>query len=373
MKVTVARKELLEALGVMARVAPNSTTSTIYKCVLLQADGDKMKLSAQDESIGADVVIPAQVSEPGMIAVPAKGLQERIALLPEADVTLACQGDEWQLQVTCRKSEYNVHGLPGETFPENKEVGAEFAFSLPEPLLKEMIRQVIFAVADDSARPALEGVCFVLSDGNLRLVATDTHQMAIRDAAVTSKNTDGTQVIVPAKALSEVLRILSDDAEKTVHCRLDKNLIQFATEKSSLFCRLVDQQYPRYERVLPKEGCTRKLTMTREDFIGAVKRMTSEKLLSEKTPFTKVIFRTELGSLYLRTQGMDGRAQDEIECELQGEDVEFGCKAENLLEGALVLETEKVCLEMTGPLDPIIIKGHGSDVPYLSIAMPTSI
>jgi len=183
MKLTVPRKDLYEGLQIVSRAVSTHTTLPVLKNVLIQPGTEGIKLSATDLELGVEVLVPAQVQEPGALTVPARTIGEIVAALPEADVSLAA-GDNDNLVICCRRSEYRIHGLTAEDFPALPEVGGAVSLQLPQPLMKSMIRQTALAASDDDSRPILTGVCLVVQEGRLRLAATDTHRLAVRTAAV---------------------------------------------------------------------------------------------------------------------------------------------------------------------------------------------
>ncbi|HEU4753687.1 MAG TPA: DNA polymerase III subunit beta, partial [Armatimonadota bacterium] len=269
MKLTVTRKELYEGLQIVSRAVSTQTTLPVLKNVLIEPGTDAIKLSATDLELGVEVLVPASVKEGGSLTVPAKTFSEIIAALPESDVSLAGD-DHHSLIIACRRSEYRIHGLTAEDFPALPEVGGSVSLELPQAQMKQMIKQTAFAASDDDTRPILTGVCVVLQGGKLRLVATDTHRLAVRTAGVTEASGD-TTVIVPVRAMNELLRVLSDDEEKPLYVRVDQNQILFKTDRVTLVSRLIEGQFPRYERVIPS-SYTRRLTIQRDELQSSLRR-----------------------------------------------------------------------------------------------------
>jgi DNA polymerase-3 subunit beta len=194
--------------------------------------------------------------------------------------------------------------------------------------------------------------------------------MALRDAAI--EGAGEAQCIVPTKAMAEVLKLLGDGAELAVGVRVDTNQIAFKTDTATLACRLIDGKYPRYERVIPTSW-DRRITLDRDTFIQALKRMLVEKVITEKKSFTRVICKTELGALLLRTHGETGKAEDEVECELEGEAVEFGVNCEHLMDALDTLKGTQAHLEMTDATKPILIRGTDDAGECKLVVMPTQV
>jgi DNA polymerase-3 subunit beta len=368
MKLTVARKDLYEGLQTVSRVVSSHTSLPVLKNVLIEPGVNAVKLAATDLELGVECVVPASVSEGDSITVPAKLLAEIVSGLPEADVSLAAD-DHNDLVLCCGRAEYRIHGLPAEDFPALPEVGGEVTLSVPQPLLKAMIHQTAFATSKDETRPILTGVCIALTDGQLRLVATDTHRLAVRTAPVLDAAGERT-VIVPVRALNELVRVLADADDLSVHLRIDSNQIMFRTERFTLVSRLIEGQFPRYERVIPS-GHSRTLTIPREDLQAVVRR--ARIVARDAAAANRVVLRTSGESLVITAEaGEVGRAYEEIEILREGDDIEIAFNAAYLLDVLGVLTSESVQLEMNEPLSPSVLRpSEGAD--YLMVIMPMQI
>jgi DNA polymerase-3 subunit beta len=367
MKLSAARKELHEGLQIVSRTVSSQTSLPVLKNVLIEPGTDAIKLSATDLELGVEVLVPASIQEGGALTVPAKTLVEMVAALPEADVTLGAD-DSHQLVVSCRRVEYRVHGLTAEDFPVLPEVGGNVSFSVSQPVLKEMIRQTAFAASDDDTRPILTGICLILQGDSLRMVATDTHRLAVRTSNVTEASGDAT-VIVPARALNELVRVLGDDPEEQLHVRVDQNQILFRTKTVTLVSRLIEGQFPRYERVIPSTH-SRRLTMSRDEFQSALRRVRI--IAREATSKDRIVLAAEGESVILTAQGDEGQAHDELECEREGDEISIAFNAGYLLEVLSVLDSVSVFLELTEPLSPAVVRPVDGD-DYLMVIMPMQV
>ncbi len=297
--------------------------------------------------------------------MPAKTFAEIVAALPEADVSLAAD-DHNNLVLCCGRAEYRMHGLTAEDFPSLPEVGGDVQLSLPQPLMKGMIHQVAFAASKDETRPILTGVCIVLAEGTLRLVATDTHRLAVRAAELKEAVGDRT-VIVPVRALNELERVLGDDEEQLLQIRVDQNQVLFRTDRFTLVSRLIEGQFPRYERVIPSSH-TRRLTLPREDFQAIVRR--ARIVARDASAANRILLRTAGENLILTAEaGEVGHAHEEIEVLREGDDIEIAFNASFMLDVLGVIETESVHIEMSEPLSPAVVRpSEGPD--YLMVIMP---
>jgi DNA polymerase-3 subunit beta len=366
-KLSVTRKELYEGLQVVSRAVSTQTTLPVLKNVLVEPGTDGIKLSATDLELGVEVLVPASIQEGGALTVPAKTFSEIIAALPEADVSLA--GDDHNaLVICCRRSEYRIHGLTAEDFPALPEVGGSVSLQLPQPLMKQMIRQTALAASDDDTRPILTGVCLIIQEGKLRLVATDTHRLAVRTASVPELAGDAT-VIVPVRAMNELLRVLSDDEEKTLYVRVDQNQILFKTERVTLVSRLIEGQFPRYERVIPGSH-TRRLTIPREEFQSSLRR--ARIVARDASAKDRVVLEAAGENLIITAEGDEGRAHEEFEVAREGDEIGIAFNVNYVLEVLGVLDSEGVFLELTEPLSPAVVRPVDGD-DYLMVIMPLQV
>lgn len=367
MKVTCERRELHEGLQTVARAVSGRSSLPILGNVLLEPRGDALRLAATDLELGIERLVPARVGEAGSVTLPARTLSEMVGVLPEDDVTIAADTSGGDVVITCRRSEYRIHGLPAEEFPVLPEVGAEAAFSLPEGELAKIIRQTIFAAAADDNRPILTGVYTVLNERKLVMVATDTHRLALRQGAV-SEASGEVGVIIPARALNELSRGLAAESEQPVQVRLDRNQVLFQTERLTVVSRLIEGQFPKYEKVVPTEH-TRKLTIPKDELQQAVRRAA----VVARENSNRIILRTAGEMLTITAEEANlGQAHEEVEVIREGDDIQIAFNARYVLDVLGVIEAEGLYLEMTEPLRPAVLRPvDGAE--YLMVIMPMSL
>ena len=372
MKLTVPRKELYEGLQLVSRAVSQHTSLPVLKNIKIEPGTDSIKLTATDLDLGTECLVEAEVQEDGAITAPARTFVEIVGQLPEADVTIAAD-DRQNVIITCLRSEYRIHGLPAEDFPPLPEVGGDVSVTLSQPLLAEMIRQTALCASDDDTRPILTGVCLMVEEGRMRLVATDTHRLAVRLAKV-SESTGTTTVIVPVRAMNEVARLLGDDPESSITLRMDENQIQFRAGGQMLVSRLIEGQFPSYERVIP-DSSSRKLTIQREDFAAAVRRLRI--VAREAAARDRIVLQTEGETVVLTAEAGDvGRAREELEVVREGDDISVAFNANYLLDAISVFDSEGIYLELSEPLSPAVVRpvdGVGDEDQCLMVVMPMQI
>lgn len=369
MKLTVSRKEFYEGLQTVARAVSGNTTMPVLRNVLLEPGTDSVKLTATDLDLGLEALIPARVDEPGSITVPARTLTEIVAALPDAEICLGAD-DPHHLLLTCRRSEFRILGIGAEEFPALPEVGGDVAFTVAQSSFRTALRQTVFAASTEEARFQLTGV-YVRLDGNrLRLVATDSHRLAIRDLEVSDASGSGS-AIVPRRAMHELERILAADSEHPLVVRLGQNQALFRTNTITLTTRLIEGQFPAYERVIPS-SCSRRLTLPRTEFEAVIRRARIVARSSASGP-NRVVLATHGESLIVTAEAGDvGTAREELEVVREGADIEIAFNPDYLLDVAEVSPGEGLYLEMNEPLTPAVMRPV-EDRSYQVIIMPMQI
>ena len=230
-----------------------------------------------------------------------------------------------------------------------------------------MIRHVLFAVSTDESRPILTGVLLAFDGASLKMVATDTHRLAVRTAELPSG--EGTaNAVIPARALNEILRLASDEDLITVS--LAQGQARFEIGTTSMVTRLLEGQFPNYERVIPQSH-DRKLTLEAGEFAKAVKRAA----IVARDNANRVVLSTEGATLVLSAEsGTVGSMREEIEVAREGDDIQIAFNAKYMNDVLNVVETEGVVLELTEPLRPGILRPIGDGASdYLCVLMPMQV
>jgi DNA polymerase III subunit beta len=375
MQAICPRKDLYEAVQTVGRAVSGRTPVPILSHILVQPQGDgTLKLTASDTEMWMECRLPARLQQTldgdegaSGFTAPARIFADILGALPDADVHLERPEGGNKIQVRCARSDYQILGLPAEDFPGVPEVTASASFTLPGDILRDMIRHVLFAVSKDDSRPILTGVLVIFNGESLKLVATDTHRLAVRTEKVADGEGEAT-AIVPARAMNELLRIAADDAP--VKISLASGQARFDVGGATMVTRLLEGQFPNYERVIPT-GHERKLTLERDEFIRAVKRAA----IVARDNSHRVVLETQGAQLVLTAESDKvGSARDEIEVAREGDDIQIAFNANYLGDVLNVVETEGVVLELTEPLRPGILRPIGDNATdYLCVLMPMQV
>jgi DNA polymerase-3 subunit beta len=381
LKATCPRKDLFEAVQTVGHAVSGRSSLPILSHILVQAEGNGLRLIATDLELGISCRIPAQIEEQGGLTAPARTLTEVLANLPDkSDVAISVDKSH-TVRVNCDRSDYKILGLPAEDYPRLPEVKDAVAFSIPQAKLREMIRQTQFAVGTDDTRAILTGIYMVFDGETLRFVATDTHRLAVKTAQIT-RGRGSQNAIVPARAMNELTRLLTD-GEGDVQVTLSDNQVCFALPGEAdvqIISRLIEGQFPNYQRVIPAEH-QKRLRIPVEPLLRAVRRAS---IVARENSW-RVVLRSDDEKLVLTAESQTiGNAYEEVEAQREGDDVEIAFNAKYLLDVLGVLEENDLHLELSEPLKPGVLRpipnapkdSEGStpiEPDYLCVLMPMQI
>lgn len=347
------RKALLDAVKTVSAAVSGRSSLPILSHILIREEMGGLRLCGNDLEMSISCRIPADVHISGEATVHAKTLAGLLTNLPEkSDVSLRCQKD-FSVKVQCDTSQYKILGMNPEEYPSRSEPVSTASFRIPQAKLQGMIRQTRFAVGTNDERPILMGILMDFSETTLKMVSTDTHRLAVKEATVFDGS--GTEMaIVPARAMNELSRLLTSE-QGAVEVRLSQNEAIFVLDgedQTSLTTRLIDGRYPVYSRIIPTERTTR-LTIPVAPFKSALKR--AEIVATEDSH--RILFCAEGEKLALTASSVIlGDAFEEIDVELDGEEKRIILSGKMLLEFLEGFEADRFYLDMTEPLRPVVIR-----------------
>ncbi len=264
MKLQVTQENLTRALGIVARVANTRGTLPILANVLIKTSNNRLSISATNLDIAITEYIGAKVTDEGAITVPARLMQDFISSLPSGVINLALEDSK--LSITTEQYQSTVNGIVADDFPVMPGITDGKSWSVKGDLLKKGLQQVVFAASNDESRPVLTGVYIHSSDGKLYLAATDSYRLAEKEIG---NSKDEVNLLVPATAMQDVLRILGDNNDE-VHVTHDDQQIQFRVGDVELVARLLEGKYPDYRKLIP-QSFTVTAKLKRADFVNVTK------------------------------------------------------------------------------------------------------
>jgi len=358
MKVSIARSELLETLSIVSKGLSSRTTLPILSGVLLTTRDNELGLNSTDLEISIKTGSKARVDEPGSCVVPGKLITDIVRSLPEAAVSIeSIQGGA---TISCGQSSFVVKTLAAEDFPKFPDITPADMVTLPADVFAGVVHQVSRAVSRDETRPILTGVLVVVEEGILRMVATDSYRLCVREVPVEG-TTGALEAVVPGRALEDVARLAA--SSETVRIGVSENQVVFSFGDTTFISRRIEGSFPNYRQLIPKEQQTRFL-IGRQEFMEAVKRVS---LMAQHSAPLRLKVGVDDHMLTLSAQTQDvGEAVESLEIEPTGEDVEMAFNHAYLMDGISVSEGDKIALEIVSPLKPGVLKSEsGEDFIYL--------
>lgn len=264
MKLQVTQENLNRALNAVARVANSRGTLPILANVLIKTSSNRLSISATNLDIAITHYIGAKVSEEGSITVPARLMQDFVSSLPNDVIELDLQ--ETKLHVSTQQYNSVVNGIVADDFPVMPAIKEGTTWNISGSVFKKGLQQVVFAASNDETRPVLTGVLLKTQKGNLYMAATDSYRLAEKNLG---KNTQEIQLLIPASAMQDLLRVLGDK-EEDIQITHDEQQVLFTVGDVELVTRLVDGKYPDYHKLIPEKFET-SATLKRSDLVNVTK------------------------------------------------------------------------------------------------------
>lgn len=359
MKFTAAKNDLMNGVAIAIRAVPAHTTMPILECMLLQTEGQALKLTTNDTEMGIETVVPAQIQEPGTIAVDARMLSEIVRKLPDSVVSFESDEND-RIQIRCGKARFNIAGQKGDDFSFLPSVDQDESITLSQLTLKSVIQQTIFSIAANENNKIMTGELFEIKGDILRVVALDGHRIAMRRVAL--KNSfDERRVIVPGKTLLEISRILSGEIDEQVSVFFSRNHIVFELPGTRMVSRLIDGEYFNVDQMISTDYET-KLTISRNEFQSCIDRALLFVRENDKKP---IIFDITDGEVRLSIDSPMGSFDESIDIQKEGRDLTIGFNPRFLLDALKVIDDENVTLYLVNAKAPCFIRNDDDTYTYL--------
>ena len=342
MKFTVEKRLLNEAVTNLQRAVSSKTSIPALEGILIRSEENRLILTAYDLEIGMQTELPAIISAPGAII-----LAEIVRRSPDEDITIDVD-DRNTATITSGVSCFTIIGMDSAEFPELPKITDADTIKMPQELLKSMIRQTLFAVADSTAKPIHQGSLFKIESGNLDVVSVDGYRLALRREAINYAN--NTEFVVPGKTLSEVLKLLKDSEGEVEICPSRRHIL-FRIDNYTVISALLEGEFLDYKSALPKDKKT-EVTVSTRTMIESVERVSLLITDRLKSPVRCVIGEDTVKLFCTTTMG---RATDQISAEISGDQLEIGFNNKYLLDALRAAETDEVRLQLGGPISPMLV------------------
>jgi DNA polymerase-3 subunit beta len=358
-KLSTSSQELLAQLQVASRVASTRSAVQALSGVQIAAD-DSVQLRATDMEVGLRVPMQATVERSGTVVLPARLLLDVVRQLPSGDVSLELRPSEQDVEVVAGSARFHIRILRAEDFPPLPEPGGDQIVTMPAPAFTETIARVARSASRDETRPILTGILVSAAGAELRMVATDSYRLSVKETHLEAALPEGFEANVPARALEELGRLVRDDIDD-IRIGVRANQVVFEVDGLALSSRLIDGQFPNYRQLLP-EAYEHELTINREELLEVVRRIS---LMAQKNAPLRLSFSE--GEVRVSAQTPDvGEASEPLPVPFAGEPFEIGFNPEFLIAGLESAGSDDVVVKLISPLRPGLLESaDGSGFLYL--------
>ena len=363
MKFRCERDVLVEALGIAGRAVSGRSSLPGLSGIRAELVGDQLSLTGSDLDLTISTTVTVSGESDGVSVIPARLASDIVRAVQPGAVSFAAEAES--LTIRAGRSEFSIRLISGDEFPQLSGLESAEPVSLASEQLAQALKQVVLAASSDDSRPILTGVLMAAEDGGLRLVATDSYRLAMRDVSGVSVLAEGQSVLIPSRALGELNRVLTQDDQ--VSLRLGANEASFEVGSVTLTTRLIEGDFPNYRGLIP-EAHPNTLTVNREELLDALRRV---KLLARESTPIKIEMSDDGMELVAVTQDV-GTARESLESTYEGTGLTIAFNPQYLMEGVEVAPGEEVTLATIDELKPAVVRAVGVE-DFLYLLMPVRV
>jgi DNA polymerase-3 subunit beta len=363
-KISLERDALFAQLQTVSRVASTRSAIQALSGVQLTASSSGCELRATDMDVGLRVPLEAEVAREGTVVLPARLIVDVVRSLPAEHVSLEMRSAEQDVELVAGNATFHIRTLRGDDFPPFPEPDPDSSVELPADAFVSTALKVAGSASRDETRPVLTGILVSASDRELRMVATDSYRLSVKETTLESPLSSGFEVNVPARALQELGRLVGHDQDEPLSVSVRQNQVLFTLGRVVLSSRLIDGQFPNYRQLLP-ETFEHELRLGGSELTEVVRRIS---LLAQKNAPLRLAFAD--GELTVSAQTPDvGEARESMPVAFTGEPLEIGFNPEFLRAGLEAIDEGDVLLKLISPLRPGLIES-GDESRFRYLIMP---
>lgn len=349
---------LSNAIDGVSRAVTLRSSIPVLEGILLKAEGFQLTLTGYDLEMAITTTIEANVRQPGEVVLNARLLGDMVRRMPSGEVSITV-GSAGSATVKGGVAEYDIAAMAAGDFPTLPNPGADHTLSIQAGVLREMIDKTLYAVSQDDKKPAHTGELFEIEPDRLTIVALDGYRLAVVERPIKAEKE--IRIIVPAKTMAEVNKLVGEGDEE-ISISANRRFVVFAARGYTILSRLIEGDFLAWRGVIPEGHKTRAVLDTR-DFIETIER--ASLIITERL---KNPLRITFGDkkVTVRCQTTLGKVVDEFEAGIEGDAVEIGFNNRYLLDALRNARTEKIALELNGPLSPVkVLPAEGDSFTFL--------
>jgi len=358
MKLSFDKSSLMNGINIVLKAVPSKTTMPILECILVDATGEDIKLTANDMEMAIETKIEGSILEKGKVAIDAKLFSEIVRKLPDSEIVIEEENEN--IRISCEKTNFNISGRRGDDFVYMPSVETNQYICVSQFTLKEIIRQTIFSIAPNENNKLMTGELFEIQDNKLKVVSLDGHRISIRNVELKDQY-ENRKVIVPGKTLIEISRILSGDAEKEVYIFFSKNHILFEFDQTMVLSRLIEGEFFKINQMISSDFET-KITVNKKEFLESIERSILLVRESDKKP---IIINIQKENMELSLNSVIGSMREDIIVHHTGKDLMIGFNPKFLIDALRVIDDEEITIYMMNSKAPCFIRDDEGKYIYL--------
>jgi DNA polymerase-3 subunit beta len=348
MKIVCNKTLLVNAINTSQKAVSGKSTIQILEGLYLEAANNKLKIVGNDLEIGIESTIECEVEEAGSIVLNSRMFGEIVRKLPEGNVSIVSD-EQYNTLIKSKNSKFNIKGITSADYPLLPSIESSEFFQISQDLLKNMIRQTIFAVSTDENKQILTGSLFEIDNNDLNIVSVDGYRLAQRKARVLSDK--NLSAVIPGKTLNEVYKILEQE-EQQVSITIGKNQILFEFGNCRVVSRLLEGKFLNYKEIIPKEFETKAKLNTKE-LLESVERAS---LISREDKKYPVKFNLGDEKIMISSYSEIGNVQEEVAANIEGKDLEIGFNPKYFMDALRAVEYDDITLNFTTSYGPCVIE-----------------
>ncbi|GLY08790.1 DNA polymerase III subunit beta [Bacillus badius] len=366
MKFSIQKDRFAQSVQDVLKAISSRTTIPILTGIKIDATEEGIKLTGSDSDISIESFIPQEeegkvlvdIQQTGSIVLNARFFNEIVKKLPSEKAEIEVISS-FQTVIRSGQAEFSLNGLDPDEYPHLPQIEEGEVFKLPTDLLKALIRQTVFAVSASETRPILTGVNWKIEEGQLVCIATDSHRLAWRKAAVETDFNAEYNVVIPGKSLNELSKIL-DDSQEPVEIVITDNQVLFRAKHLLFYSRLLEGNYPDTSRLIPTDSKT-KLELNTKEFLQAIDR--ASLLAREGRNNVVKLSMIDENLIEISSNSPEiGKVTEQVRSrEIEGEEIKISFSAKYMMDALKVLEGTEINIQFTGAMRPFVIRPENDD------------
>jgi DNA polymerase-3 subunit beta len=356
-------------LALVSRGVSARSTIQLLGGILLEAEGEVIRLSATDMEISIQTSSLAEVEETGRVVIPARIFNDVVRSLREGEITLAHDHSEGAVRLSALENEYRIRAYAAEDFPQLPRFDEAEAFKMNGEALVETVEKVARSYSRDETRPVLTGILISFEESRVRMVTTDSYRLSIKETELATTFDGSREAIIPARAMQEVSRIFAGSDEEQVDVQLSENQALFRIGDVLFGTRLIEGNFPEYKRLLPN-AFEREISVSKEDLVDSLRRVSL--FTQRQTPPVPVSLDFSEGAVEVTVRnGEVGEARERLSATSE-DDFHISFNPSYLVDGVSAVASEEILFKFNESLKPglIVPKTDGEESDFLYLIMP---